>query len=353
MKKFEFFLKRIFLSLLLLLMKQKKSETIPSFNSTSRVLFVRLNRIGDALVTTPLLTSFCTATGAEIDVLADEKNHFVFSNVSAVRRVKIFRKGLKDFREIIKDINASKYDAVVDLHDDISTTVSYLLAFIKAPHKIGFAKGNDNVYTLTVKKPDATKVHIIDRMLAFSEVLGFTPNKNSLGISFSPSEAALKKAKDFVASRFPQRKFLLGINISAGSDARYWGTENFRKLVKYISGFPVDIVPLSSTRDLKFAFAIFEDKSKIFYTPIFEEFAAIMNEIDMLFSPDTATIHLASIYRKPVFGLYVKYMTNDMIWSPYGCDFDCVITTEPTLKNISFAQVEEKFGPFLNKYLNK
>jgi len=76
-----------------------------------------------------------------------------------------------------------------------------------------------------------------------------------------------------------------------------------------------------------------------------------MSKIDMLFSPDTATVHLAAIYKVPVFGIYVKYNTEDMIWYPYGCDFDCVITKEPTVQNLSFNDVIAKFKPFLEKYL--
>ena len=71
----------------------------------------------------------------------------------------------------------------------------------------------------------------------------------------------------------------------------------------------------------------------------------------MLFSPDTATIHLASIHKKPVFGIYVQYNTDDMVWSPYRSDFDCVITKEPTLENVKFEDVILKFEPFLQKYL--
>ena len=41
-----------------------------------------------------------------------------------------------------------------------------------------------------------------------------------------------------------------------------------------------------------------------------------------------------------------------MIWSPYNTPFDCVITKEPTLKNINFDKVKQKFIPFLERYLN-
>ncbi len=87
-------------------------------------------------------------------------------------------------------------------------------------------------------------------------------------------------------------------------------------------------------------------------TKDFDKFAAGILELDMLFSPDTSAIHIASIKRIPVFVLYVKYKTEDMIWSPYNTDFNCIITEESNLVNVSFEEVNKKFIPFLEKHLN-
>ena len=50
-----------------------------------------------------------------------------------------------------------------------------------------------------------------------------------------------------------------------------------------------------------------------------------------------------------VFGIYVKYNTTNMIWSPFKAQFDCVITEEPNFKNLEFEEVEEKFKTFFEK----
>jgi len=84
----------------------------------------------------------------------------------------------------------------------------------------------------------------------------------------------------------------------------------------------------------------------------FDTFAAGISKLNFLFTPDTSVVHIASIYKIPVFGLYVKYNTQDMIWSPYNTEFDCIVTEEPTLKNISFEEVINKFIPFLERNIN-
>ena len=84
----------------------------------------------------------------------------------------------------------------------------------------------------------------------------------------------------------------------------------------------------------------------------FSDIAAAILELNMLFAPDTSVIHIASIRKIPVFGVYVKYNTRDMIWSPYNTEFGCVITEDPTLKNVTFEEVKMKFIPFLEQTLD-
>ena len=98
--------------------------------------------------------------------------------------------------------------------------------------------------------------------------------------------------------------------------------------------------------------AIVDEKNIYPLSKDFSDIAAAILELNMLFAPDTSVIHIASIKKIPVFGVYVKYNTRDMIWSPYNTKFDCVITEEPTLKNVTLEEVKKKFIPFLEQTLN-
>jgi len=352
MKKLESFLKNILLRILLFLKRRKPDPSKVHFNTHSKILFIRLNRIGDALVTTPLIKEVKEKLGCQIDILADQKNHFIFANNPHVDNIFIFQKGFYGFQDALKIMGGRKYDAVVDLHDDISATVSFLLAFCQCYNIFGFSKGNDHVYTKTVPRPDPRTTHVVDRLLALEELFSIQADQNS-HIIYCVNERIKTKVHNSVIKRFPDKRFLLGINISAGSDARFWGINKYIQLHKTLSAYDIDIVFLCSTRDIKLAMAITNDKEKIFYSPSFDEFSAMISELDMLFTPDTSVIHIASAFNIPLFGLYVKYNTNDMIWSPYKSDYDFVVTEEPNLHNISLDQVIIKFIPFLEKYIKK
>jgi len=352
-KKIELFFKSLFLKILIGSAQKKTENKLPVITPQTKVLFIRLNRIGDALVTTPLIAQVKEKTGCMVDILADQKNYFVFQNLPVKQNVFVYRKGLKALRELIVDLNGRKYDIVVDTHDDVSFTVGLIVRLVRAPYKFALHKMNAALFTHTVPKPDPEKVHVVERIMQLTSLFGFPPDLQSARVVYEPLAASKQKAADFIAKRFPGENFIVGINISAGSEARFWGRERYQKLVKALHEKGIAIVLLSTTRDLKHAFMIYEEREKIFYTPKFDEFAAIMAHLNLLFSPDTSTVHLASIYGVPVFGLYVKYQTKDMIWSPFGSNFDCVVTEEPTLVNMSFDKVFPRFMDFLEKQRNK
>ncbi len=51
-------------------------------------------------------------------------------------------------------------------------------------------------------------------------------------------------------------KFLVGVNISAGSEARFWGVENYQKLLQTLSKFNVRVILYCPPKDLHYALEI-------------------------------------------------------------------------------------------------
>lgn len=352
-KKIEQFLKKLLLKLLLLFRKSNdRDSSNPVINSNKKILFVRLNRIGDALVVTPLIDLVKMKTGCIIYVLADKKNHFVFSNNPHIDRVIVFQKGFKGFISILKFIKNEQIDIMVDLHDDVSTTVTFLFTVANVKYKFGLSKINSEIYTHTVQRPNSSSNHIIDRILKLSELFDISYTKDEIKVGYYPKTENLNFAKEIIDQKFPEKKFLVGINISAGSDARFWGVEHFKEIVELLKKYDCNILIFTDLKDRDKVKSIIDEKFIYPVSKDFDKFVAGVLQVDLLFSPDTSAIHIASMKSIPVFGLYVKYKTQDMIWSPYNTDFDCIITEEPTLKNITVEKVKQKFIPFLEKHLN-
>jgi ADP-heptose:LPS heptosyltransferase len=352
MKKIEFYFKNIIIKLLIYFNPVVKQSPLPTFNSKSNLLFVRLNRIGDALVTTPLLFEIKQNLGCKVYVLADKKNHFVFRNNPSINEVFIFNKRIKDFFQINQIIKEKSIDAIIDLHDDVSTTVSFLISLAQIKYKFGLKKSNYSIYSHVVEKADPRSHHIIERILNLSMLFNSKIDRTSASVKYFPNETETKIAFDQIKLMNPNNNFLVGINISAGSEARFWGIENYKNLVLSVLKFSVRTIVLCSEKDLQLAKGIVDEIDIYPVTNSFGIFAAAILNLDLLITPDTSIVHIASIKKIPVFGLYVRYKTSDMIWSPYNTDFEYVETEEPTLKNIPFNEVRNKLIPFLENHIN-
>jgi ADP-heptose:LPS heptosyltransferase len=352
MKIIESLLKSLLLKIIVFFNPIKKQTPLPHFNKNSNLLFIRLNRIGDALVTTPLFDEIKNQIGCKLFILADKKNHFVFRNNPAIDEVFIFEKGFKGIFSINRIIKENNIEAVIDLHDDVSTTVSFLIAISNIKFKFGLRKSNSKIYTHVVDRLDSTEHHVIDRNLNLAALFNIKIDKKKVSVKFYPTEKEEKIAITQLAILNPNNKYLVGINISAGSLARFWGVENYKNLYSSLSIFDVKVIIFCSENELLFANKITDKKNIYPVTKDFGNFAAAIMKLNFLITPDTSVVHIASIKRIPTFGLYVKYDTEDMIWSPYNTDFESIVTEEPTLKNITSEEVKNKLIPFLENHIN-
>lgn len=321
-------------------------------NANTKILLIRLNKIGDALVTTPFISLLKKETGADIYVLADKKNHFVFRDNPDITSVFVYNKTLSGHKNIIRELRAEKFDILVDLHDDVSNTVTRISGKLAVPVKIALSKKTAEIYTHVVEKKDPAKIHVIERCAALLSPFGIDVNKHRLAIKLEISEESFRKAEERIRNATSGKGLKVMVNLSAGSPARYWGTDRYRQLIDFLQAEGAEVIVVASGPEIKQAPLVVSDPKRVLITEQFTDFAALFKYIDILFSPDTATVHLASIFSKPVFGLYVQYKTDHIIWYPYGCDFDAVVTQEPTLQNVDFNSVLNKFQPFLNKYID-
>lgn len=348
MKKIEIFFRKLLLNILLSFRFRPKSTPENYQDKGTKILFIRLNRIGDALIATSLIHEIRKNIKSQIFLLADKKNYFVFDNNKDIDRLLIFEKGFRGMFNVLRFIKMNKINTIVDLHDDVSATVSFLVAFAKANNKFTLEKESKKIYSKTIPKLEPSTHHVITRIMEIEKLFNISPS-NEINIHYSPKKASVEMALKFLNDNLPKRKFLIGVNISAGSEARFWGIENFKKLFSFISSY--DILMICSPNDKELANKISGGRIKLFYSNSFDEFAAIISKLNLLISPDTAAVHLASAFEIPLFGLYVKYKTNDMIWSPFRSKFEYVVTEEQTLKNVTFEDVKLKLEPFLKSLI--
>lgn len=350
MKKIEIFLRKFLLNIFLLLRRKENSVPIPELNEKSNVVIIRLNRIGDALTSTPFIRLLKKHCDCNITVVCSKSNHFIFRQKEFVDNLIVYDKKQNNLAKIIRAISDINPDLLIDLHDDVSFTVSMMVAFSSAKCKIGFDKKNNKLFNVRISRPDSRIHHIVDRNLAFAKALGINYNKNEVNIIYKPDDNSVKLADNFISERRLKDKFLVGINISAGNEARFWGVERYQKLIDFMSNnYDVNIVLLTDKKDLTKAEEISDGKIIIFQDDKFDVFAAMISKLDFLITPDTSIVHIASAFEIPLFGLYVKYKTDDIIWYPYKSEYEVVITENPDLSSVDYETVVTKLKPFFER----
>lgn len=346
LKKIEYFFKGLLLNTFLSFNQAPKNLPLPKLNKDSKVVFLRLNKIGDALVGTPLIKEIKEKIGCQIIVVADQKNHFVFKKTPFVDQVMVYKKGIRGILALKKQIEALNATVLVDLHENLSTTLSILAGIIKMPYKFALQKENAKLFTHTVPSPNTATHHVIECVAELAKLFQISCNYADLNVTYEPESNSWVLAEKFLKDHFPEKNKVIAINAFAGAEERFWGIEKFKALTQDLDkkGLPYLVICPSSELERAKQFC---KENLIFCSPKFDDFAAIIGKSAVLFSPDTSAVHLASAYKTPVFGLYVNEKANYLNWYPYQSAYDWIIC-KPPLSNISYQEAWQKFETFLD-----
>ena len=319
---------------------------LPRLTPDSVVVFLRLNQIGDALVSTPIMAFFKEHFGCRIVVVADAQNHFIFARSPAVDHVVVYRKGPLGVPRVLRQVRAYRPTVVIDLHEKLSTTVSLLAGLLRAPYKFALRKHNAALFTHTAPDLDPAHHHIVERLGQLGALLAPVAGW-PWRICYEVSAAARQKATDFLQMAFPHGGYLVGINTSPGTGARAWGVGNYQQLADALRARGLTPVVLTAPADQALVIAQF-DPTRVFCSASFEEFAAVISQVRILFTPDTSAVHVAAAFGILVFGLYVAEAPGQLNWYPYGSRYAWCIAPQ-TIATITFTEAWAGFEGFLNE----
>ncbi len=318
------------------------------FNS-SKILFIRQDRIGDVLISTPIFVSLKTHyPSAVADVLLSKNNQFVLMNDPLIRKRWTYQKRLGKVISLLRSIRKEKYDFSVDMIDNPSVTSTILCLLSGARWNIGIAKDNNYVYDIIVPMLSRSETHIVDRIAQLLIPFHIDPQSEKLSIRYFTSSESDYFAENFLSDKPLCKSQLIGINISAGSGSRFWGIENYRALFKFLTEKHPKLCPilLYQPSDYQKAIKIIEGIDGIVLSPLtetFDQFAAIIKRLTFLISPDTSAIHLASAFGIPSVVLYVQSNKGLRIWEPYNVAYESLVTDVDNLSAISISDVINAF----------
>jgi ADP-heptose:LPS heptosyltransferase len=291
---------------------------VPTGSSLNRILIMRQDRIGDMVMTLPLLRELrrlhpcarlclvATPTGAS--VLRYEEG------------VEVIRLGKSPwaFLEALSGVAGFSPDAAVDMHMHDSTT-SFLFASFSGALWSLHADGRRKL-PFSVRVPVPRDGHIME---AFAALL------SGLGKRVSPAQEdrspRIGVEEEEFSSAFWQRspaapEECIGVNLSAGGDNRWWGAENYAALCGMLTAAGWRPLLLHAPDHAARASTVLEASPGALAAPAAPDIlhvSALLRGLRLMVSPDTSVVHLAAAHGIPVVGLYLPFDPTLPKWHPW------------------------------------
>ncbi len=288
-----------------------------------KFLFVRQDRIGDVLISTPLFFVLRKRyPSAVLDVLLSVNNHFALSNDPIIRKRWIYEKNLFSAIKMVMGIRRERYDFVIDLMDNPSATSTVICLLSGSRWNVGLDKENRQVYDIVVPMLSRKATHIVDRIAQLLVPFGIDPSREELRVRYVVGESARQFGCSVLEQFGMMRGKMVGINISAGHDVRFWGVDNFRTLITLLQKKSPrrPILLLFKPSHAHQAQQIVHGFDHVYLSPktdSFDKFAALVSVLGLLITPDTSAVHLAAAFDIPAVVLFVQSNKNLRIWDPY------------------------------------
>jgi lipopolysaccharide heptosyltransferase III len=297
-----------------------RAEDLLRLPAAPRVLLIRMERIGDVLVSVPVLRALrARYPKGRIDLLVSRANLAVHEAVTPfVDNVWCYDKTVRSALGLLRTLRRARYDVVVDLVDNPSATAQLVIRWCGAPAAVGLLHAEAGLYTHAAPVLDRRTVHPVERLAQLLLPFGIDPASQSLDLAYPLGPVDIEGARLLLGPTV--RPFRLGVNLSGREAGKQWGSANYIALIRHLmckdARFVVSVCgsPQDATAVRRVAFAT--GAQAVPPRSSLREFAAIVHEFDLLLTPDTAVVHLAAAWKIPTVALY-RSDPEVAPWLPY------------------------------------
>ncbi len=317
--------KKIKAKLLKLLTKKNSVE----FNLTDakKVLVLKYDRIGDMIVATPIFRELKNKyPSISISVLASKGNKDVIKYNPYVDNIYTNYKNslLGDFSSLLK-LRKERFDVCIELEHSVIPHAILRLRTINPKkiisiHKDGRygVKGSElQLYDFYTKKNK--EGHFGEIWLDTLSFFKIKPDSRKYDIFLSDKKR--NKAKEFVSSI--DSKIKVGINLEGSFKEKQIQLKELKEICKGIySGFSnIIIVILTTPNKLEKTNKIISKMGLDFVIPSYAtdtilDVAALIEQLDLIITPDTSIVHVASAFDKPIVSIHENNKDSYRLWKP-------------------------------------
>ena len=316
-------LKIVFLKFFLKRNKEKFDR-----NCITKILFIRPAKIGDAIVSFPLLRELKkNFPSASIDVLAGVNSIDTFKRISYINKIYLKYKKRQFFKTWISifKLRKNKYDLIIDTTDIkfwflIATRIinaKYYFSQDSSQRYNGYLKSDLNFYDKVLEYNYG--LHYTYRMSNYLEL--FNIKKYDTTLEFPLKKDEKLKAIDF-QNNLKNKEFIV-INIDASSEDRSISNTDLLRMLnnlnKKLKNTSIIIFCLPSRREE--IMTLLEEYNKDFVKLAYPsktifEVSALLSLSKLLISPDTSFVHIASAFNLNQICFYRDNDNHILDWGP-------------------------------------
>lgn len=306
-----------------------------------KILVVQIGKIGDMILNTPLFSELKRIfPSCSLDVLASDKNALIPSNSPLINKTYIFRKNLISLIKLILNLKKEKYDLWIDTKADYSKTSKYIKAFANPIKSIGF-NTEEKVFDVDLTEFLAGK-HYVD--INISPIAYLTGKKEIERVN--PQITIPKEVSELIFNRIENikgKKIL--INFSSGIETRTLGYDKWYELVKKIKPeFNLILTGMKNDYESinKLMHSNVRDNLYFIGTDTILELAELIKLSDLIITPDTSAVHIASCFNKPIVCFYFNVKWNLERFAPLSRKQKVLVSDEEnSLNSIKVEQILE------------
>lgn len=305
-----------------------------------KILFIRLRLLGDIVMTMPAVQLYRTKyPESEVYYLAEERFQEAAELIPGIKKVISVpdRMGIRDIFRFRKKIKRLGIPTVIDFH---SGPRSALLTFLSgAKNRIGYRTPNRNwAYNrLVPRKSENSSAHSVENQARLLTPLG-------IDVKEIPPYPEINIEEEDVSENIRKTSKLdkkIVIHIGAKKTYRDWGIENFSSLIKLLCQDKYNIFLIGKGEE--------EEKRGRYLEGLFDvhdftgklsvrEILYLIAHSDVYFGADSGPLHLASLTKTPIVGLYGPNIPE--ISGPYRkenvtiiqADLDCIPCPQKSCK---------------------
>lgn len=290
-----------------------------------KILIIRRSALGDTIHTLPLAKSLREKfPNAQIDWIVEDKAEKFVTNNPLLDKVYVIHKktgGFAEFKQIIKQIRAQKYDIAIDTQQLLKSGV--ILGLSGAKRKITLSDGREfswifaNEIIKTNRKQFDINYHVVKRNLEIAKYLGADEEKIEFTLP-NTSENDKNKAKDLLNKIDPNLKSVI-ISPETTWDNKHWTVDGWRKVIEKLSG-KVNLVYTGTSDENGLSGKILQGFDGIINlsgkTNLFE-LEEVFKLADLVISVDSGSAHVAWATGVPAI-ITLFFATSSKRTAPFG-----------------------------------